>query len=406
MRRFTAVIMGVIVLGAPALARADNGPIVRFATSLGNIDVRLLPQDAPQTVANFMSYVNSGAYNHSFIHRTVNQQGFGVVQGGGFTYQNGAQHQIRAQPAIQSEFLDSNVRGTLAMALSGNPANPNSGTDEWFFNTTDNSKDLDPQLFTVFGQVLDSAGLAVMDQIVNLPTDDLDTTFGGQAGGVFSAVPVQNFSNGAFTSGSFAPADLVSINSITTVNSTTPPAITVNTPTEGQQFDQGQVTLSDFSCDDGNGVGIASCTGPSSVDTKKLGPATFTVTATDYAGNTTTTVIDYYIDPPTPPPPAPNLPGLEVSGWSKSRTGAVSLSLHCRVRTGCGGTIGLAVGTRRNTVGSARFLVANGQTKQFPITLTRKGKRILSSGTGPVAAWFTVTRAGHAPIVQRASLRT
>jgi hypothetical protein len=196
------------------------------------------------------------------------------------------------------------------------------------------------------------------------------------------------------------------VNSVTVVDATTPPTITINTPSDGQQFDQGQVTLSDFSCSDGNGVGVASCTGPSTLDTSKIGQATFTVTATDYAGNTTTQIVSYTVDAPTPPPPGPSLPELEVTGWSQSRTGTVSIGLHCRVRTGCGGTISLAVGTRRNAVGSGLYSLTNGQAKQFPLALTRKGKRLLSSSSGHIAAWFTVARTGHAPIVQKASLRT
>jgi cyclophilin family peptidyl-prolyl cis-trans isomerase len=403
MRRLAAVIMGVMVLGGPALARADNGPIVRFATSLGNIDVRLLPQDAPQTVANFMSYVNSGAYNNSFFHRSV--PGF-VIQGGGFTYQNGGLQQIQTTAPVENEFLDSNLAGTLAMALVGSPADPNSATDEWFFNLADsNATTLDPQLFTVFGRVLDSAGMSVINQIAALPTDDLDSALGESGGTVFSDVPVQNFSNGSFTSGSFAGSDLVYVNSITTVDSTTPPTITVNTPTDGEELDQGQVTMSDFSCADGNGVGIASCTGPSTLDTSKLGPATFTVTATDYAGNTTTDVINYQVDPPTPPPPPPNLPGLVVTGWSLSHaTDIVSIGLHCRVRTGCTGTFTLAAGPRaRTTVGSGAYSLTNGQSKSFKFGLNGAGKRLLHKG--PLVGVLTVARAGRAPVVQRLTLR-
>ena len=397
-----------MLLGGAVVARADNGPIVRFATPLGNIDVRLLPQDAPQTVANFLSYVSSGAYNGSFFHRAVDDTNltppFEIIQGGGYRYQNGGLQVIKAQPAIENEFLDSNVTGTLAMALVGN--DPNSGTDQWFFNLSDNSQDLDPQLFTVFGKVLDSAGMAVANQILQEPATDLNSAFGQSgtscpASGIFCDVPTINY-----TSGGLSPSNLVTVTSISEIDASTPPTITINTPTDGEQFDQGQVTLSDFSCSDGNGVGISSCTGPSNLNTSKVGQQTFTVTATDYAGNTTTEIITYTIDPPTPAPPGPSLPGLEVTGWAQSRTGVVSVGLHCRVRAGCSGTTSLAVGTRKNAVGSGSYSLTNGQTKEFPLALTRKGKRILSGSKGRIAAWFTITRPGHAPIVQKARLRT
>jgi cyclophilin family peptidyl-prolyl cis-trans isomerase len=387
MRRLVVYAVALGLFGGQAVAHANTDPIVRFATTLGNIDVRLLPEDAPQTVANFLGYVSGGAYNHSFFHRVALDAGGNpfAVQGGGYTYRNGGLQAIKAGPPIANEFLDSNLRGTLAMALSGNPADPNSATDQWFFNTTDNSQSLDPQLFTVFGKVLGSAGLSVIDQIAHEPVVDLDASFGQSTGGVFSSVPTINYS------GTFSPSVLVAVDSISVIDATTPPTITINTPAEGEKLDQGQVTLSDFSCSDGNGVGIASCTGPSKLDTRKVGPATFAVTATDYAGNTSTAVVHYVVEPPAPPPPG-HLPGLEITGWSKSRTGAVRIWLHCRVRPGCTGKIRLAAQSPKNTIGSASYSLSGGQTKSFPITITRKGKRLLTRKEGSVTAWFTVRK--------------
>ena len=58
-----------------------TGQVVRMATVLGNIDIEMLSTEAPKNVANFLTYVNSGNYNKSFIHRSV--PGF-VFQGGGY----------------------------------------------------------------------------------------------------------------------------------------------------------------------------------------------------------------------------------------------------------------------------------------------------------------------------------
>jgi len=46
-------------------------PVVRFHTNLGDLDVQLLSNSAPNTVANFLAYMNAGAYNNSIIHRSV-----------------------------------------------------------------------------------------------------------------------------------------------------------------------------------------------------------------------------------------------------------------------------------------------------------------------------------------------
>jgi len=53
--------------------------VVRFSSNVGEIDMELFDTQTPLTVANFLSYVNAGRYNQSFIHRSV--PGF-VIQGG------------------------------------------------------------------------------------------------------------------------------------------------------------------------------------------------------------------------------------------------------------------------------------------------------------------------------------
>src|SRR4051812_32818092 len=101
---------------APAYATT-----VRMHTSLGNIDIELLDADAPITVANFLAYVTRGAYDSSFVHRSV--PGF-VIQGGGYTWNATANGYsvIPTTAPIVNEFSSnhSNLRGTIAMAkLSG-----------------------------------------------------------------------------------------------------------------------------------------------------------------------------------------------------------------------------------------------------------------------------------------------
>src|SRR5258708_16076787 len=82
--------MNLLFLALPAVLLTTltlSGQTVRFETNLGNINVQLLPADAPKTVANFLQYANSGAFNGSFIHRSVS--GF-VIQGGGYTWSHRA----------------------------------------------------------------------------------------------------------------------------------------------------------------------------------------------------------------------------------------------------------------------------------------------------------------------------
>lgn len=197
----------------PALmwCQTVTGPVVRFKTTLGDIDVTLLPEVAPLTVANFLNYVNKGAFTNSIVHRSV--AGF-IWQGGGYQWRNNQVVQIPQDPAVRNEFNVSNTRGTLAMAKLG--SDPNSATNQWFFNLANNSGNLDRQNggFTVFGRVTNSDGLAVMDKIAAVPVPN------GVFASPFDQIPLVDYR------GTVGEANLVQVLSITQVESTPNPAIT------------------------------------------------------------------------------------------------------------------------------------------------------------------------------------
>ncbi len=149
--------------------------IARFTTVLGDIDVELFGDITPETVANFLNYANTEHWDGTIFHRSVNNF---VIQGGGFSSESPFDRLETNDPVV-NEFERSNLRGTIAMAKLG--GDPDSATDQWFFNLGDNSGNLDTQNggFTVFGEITDDDGLAVMDAIAALNTID--------AGGVQSA---------------------------------------------------------------------------------------------------------------------------------------------------------------------------------------------------------------------------
>ena len=162
------------------LAKRDKSasPTARFSTVEGNIDVSLDTVNTPATYANFLHYADNGLWDYSFMHRSVSNF---VVQGGGFNVNINTNNMgtIPTVSPVVNEFHTSNTRGTIAMAKLG--GDPNSATDQWFFNEGDNSgggASLDTQNggFTVFGNVKNASGLAVMDQIAALPTQDLSTS--------------------------------------------------------------------------------------------------------------------------------------------------------------------------------------------------------------------------------------
>ena len=155
---------------------------VLIRTSLGDITVNLFEDEAPASVDNFLTYIREDDYRQSIVHRTV--PGF-IIQGGGFTILNDAVGpSVRTRAAVANEFGRSNTRGTLAYALQG--SNINSATSQWFINLVDNSESLDPQQFTVFGEVIE--GMEVVDAIGALDRVN--------AGGVFAELPVRDFDQG------------------------------------------------------------------------------------------------------------------------------------------------------------------------------------------------------------------
>ena len=161
--------------------------VVRFSSNVGEIDMELFDTDTPLTVANFLSYVNAGRYNQSFIHRSV--PGF-VIQGGGFGLSGNAVVSVPTSAAVPNEPGISNQRGTVAMAKLGD--NPNSATSQWFINLEDNSgalASLDNQNggFTVFGRVVGN-GMVVADRIAAFSTYNATA----ELGGVFSDLPLQS----------------------------------------------------------------------------------------------------------------------------------------------------------------------------------------------------------------------
>lgn len=142
-----------------------NATIVEFQTSQGNFQVNLFDQTTPKTVDNFLTYVDEEHYTNSVIHRVAPNF---VVQGGGFSF-DGEWPLVAKEtnPAVVNEPIYSNVKGTIAMAKVG--GQPNSATNQWFFNVNNNASNLDLQNngFTVFGQVIGD-GMTIVEKIAGM----------------------------------------------------------------------------------------------------------------------------------------------------------------------------------------------------------------------------------------------
>ncbi len=163
-----ALLALLILLTTGVAAAADSGdPVtVLIATSEGDITVELLPAKAPETVANFLRYVDEGFYNGTIFHRVID--GF-MIQGGGFD-QEYTKKQTHDPVMNEADNGLSNLRGTIAMART---SDPHSATAQFFINHTDNPA-LDHRNkgsgwgYAVYGKV--TGGMEVVDRIATVKT--------------------------------------------------------------------------------------------------------------------------------------------------------------------------------------------------------------------------------------------
>lgn len=132
----------------PALG---NPVYAEIETTLGMISLELWPDVAPCTINNFQRYADSGRYDGTIIHRSVDDF---IIQGGGYAYDDFFDDfaSILRDPAVLNEPGSSNIRGTIAMARVGGQVN--SATSEFFINLEDNTfLDTVDAGFTTFGRV-------------------------------------------------------------------------------------------------------------------------------------------------------------------------------------------------------------------------------------------------------------
>ena len=146
---------------------AADDPQVAIETNKGRIVLQLNAEAAPETVANFLQYVDEGFYDGTIFHRVI--PGF-MIQGGGFDTD---MRQKTTNAPIQNEADNGlpNSLGTIAMART---SDPHSATAQFFINVSNNaflnhtSKTPQGWGYTVFGSVIE--GMSVVDEIVGVRT--------------------------------------------------------------------------------------------------------------------------------------------------------------------------------------------------------------------------------------------
>jgi peptidyl-prolyl cis-trans isomerase B (cyclophilin B) len=138
---------------------------VELTTNHGVIRIELDAAKAPESVRNFLAYVEKGHYDGTVFHRVIPRF---MIQGGGF--EPGLKQKPTDAP-IPNEANNGvkNEKYTLAMART---SAPHSATAQFFINTTDNGflnfTSESPSGYAVFGKVV--AGTEVVDAIERVKT--------------------------------------------------------------------------------------------------------------------------------------------------------------------------------------------------------------------------------------------
>lgn len=170
-----------------------EGPVATIKTNHGDMKIKLFPDHAPKTVANFVALAKDGYYDGIIFHRII--QDF-MIQGGDPTG-TGMGGQSIYGDSFEDEFSEElyNVRGALSMANAG----PNTNGSQFFIVQNSKipyaQKELErggwpapiaelyaakggtPHLdrrHTVFGQLMDEASYKVLDEIAAVETGAQD----------------------------------------------------------------------------------------------------------------------------------------------------------------------------------------------------------------------------------------
>ena len=172
---------------------AVEGPLATIKTNHGDMRIKLFPEHAPKTVANFIALSKDGYYDGVIFHRIIKDF---MIQGGDPTGTGMGGESIYGE-SFEDEFSEElyNVRGALSMANAG----PNTNGSQFFIVQNQHlpysKKEIarggwpepiaeiyaeqggTPHLdrrHTVFGQLADEASYEVLDAIAGVETGAMD----------------------------------------------------------------------------------------------------------------------------------------------------------------------------------------------------------------------------------------
>jgi peptidyl-prolyl cis-trans isomerase A (cyclophilin A) len=179
-RSLLAMLVGLVVLVVPVIGRGEEKPVrVKIETDKGNIEVELDAAKAPNTVANFLKYVDGKFYDGGKFHRTVtpdnqpnNKVKIEVVQAG----INPEKTKDDLRPIKLERTKDTGLKhvdGAISMARNG----PDTATSDFFICIGalpeldfGGKRNPDGQGFAAFGKVV--KGMDVVKKIQSAPAKE------------------------------------------------------------------------------------------------------------------------------------------------------------------------------------------------------------------------------------------
>jgi cyclophilin family peptidyl-prolyl cis-trans isomerase len=167
MKHLGFIALPLLMFALTGCGSSGPNPVVVTDTSMGTIKIELYQDKAPVTVENFLKYVDDKHYDGTIFHRVIEDF---MIQGGGFLPGMKGEKPTRAPIRNESSNGLLNLRGTLAMARTGDP---NSATAQFFINVKhndflDRARARDGVGYAVFGKVID--GMDVVERIREVKT--------------------------------------------------------------------------------------------------------------------------------------------------------------------------------------------------------------------------------------------
>ncbi len=150
----------------------DGDEIAIIHTSMGDITLRLFPENAPKAVENFVTLSREGKYDGSIFHRVIDNF---MIQGSDYENANGTGGKSAFGEPFEDEFCDTlyNIRGSVAMANSGK----NTNGSQFFINQAKADRfslegyDYDSvytQMYETYNQFIESYGEEIKESYPTL----------------------------------------------------------------------------------------------------------------------------------------------------------------------------------------------------------------------------------------------